>query len=169
MRRFITSLLLLFTAVTALAQGTSNTQLYRPEEDADYELSKMILLAKALNRNVFVQVGGNWCAPCLRFHNFITSDTEISEILNTNYVIYHLNYSKENKNLPLMERFNNPQKLNFPVFLILDTAGRLLHTQRVMELVNSMGYDKQKVLELFNKWKPDVSSTAIKPKESLEE
>jgi hypothetical protein len=136
--------------------------LYRPEEDAEYELSKSIKLAAAFNRNVFVQIGGNWCAPCLRFYNFITSDAEINELLNENFVVYHLNYSKENQNLPILERYNNPHKLNFPVFLVLDSAGKLLHTQRVMDFVNSMGYDRNKIITFLQRWKPAIA--AVKPK-----
>ncbi len=156
--RIVIFILLFVTSLMANSQGSGNN-LYKPDDDAEYELSNLIKLAKAFNRNVFVQVGGNWCAPCLRFNNFITSDEEISSVLNENYVVYHLNYSKENQNMTLMEKYDNPQKMNFPVFLILDTTGKLLHTQKVMDLVNSLGYDKTKVIALFNDWKP----SAIKP------
>ena len=158
-----TAALIITLALSLATSAQPDNTLYRPEEDAEYELSKSVKLASALNRNVFVQVGGNWCAPCIRFHNFISADIELSQLLHENFIVYHLNYSKENQNLPILERYNNPHKLNFPVFLVLDTAGKLLHTQKVMDFVNSMGYDRNRIIAFLQKWKPS-SLVADRPK-----
>jgi thioredoxin-related protein len=165
MIKYFISILLFGITFTATAQQAAPS-LYNPEEDAEYELSKSIRLANEYNRNVFVQIGGNWCGPCHRFNDFITTDEEISKLMYENYVVYHLNYSPENKNLPILEKYGNPHKLNFPVFIILDSTGKLIHTQRVMELVNSMGYDKKKVMDMFNNWKPKPQSGGNKEQET---
>ena len=44
--------------------------------------------------------------------------------MNANYVVYHLNYSKENYNAKLLTKYNFPQRFGFPVFLILDGEGK---------------------------------------------
>ncbi len=142
------------TCLLLLKVQAATAQLYKPEEDAEYEISKTLKLAKNANLNVFIQIGGNWCAPCLRFFNFMTSDKEMNDLLNSNYVVYHLNYSKENMNEKLMQKYGNQQQMNFPVFLILDNEGKLLHTQKVAHLVKGNDYDRDKVINFLNNWKP---------------
>lgn len=142
------------TCLLLLTAQAATAQLYNPEEDAEYEISKTLKLAKNANRNVFIQIGGNWCGPCLRFYNFMTSDKEMNDLLNSNFVVYHLNYSKENMNEKLMQKYGYPQQMNFPVFLILDSEGKLLHTQKVAHLVKGNDYDRDKVINFLNNWKP---------------
>lgn len=154
MRKYILLVSAFLLSTGAFAQDKIAQAIYDPYEDAAHEIDNALKMAKAIGRHVFIQVGGNWCGPCLRFHHFITSDEEINSLVNANYVVYHLNYSKENQNQALLEKYGNPQRLNFPVFLILDEEGRLLHTQRVNDLVNNMGYDRKKLIAFFKKWRP---------------
>ena len=146
---------LLLIATFALSQPAfSQAELYNPEADAEYEISKMIKLAKAVNRNIFIQVGGNWCAPCLKFHNFITADKELSKLLNDNYVIYHLNYSKENPNEKVLSKYGASSNLNFPFFIILNSDGVVLNIEKVSSMVIDLDYDKEKLIRYLNAWKP---------------
>lgn len=50
-------------------------------------------------------------------------------MIQKNYVVYHLNYSKENFNSKLFEKLKYPQRFGFPVFMVLDGKGELMHTQ----------------------------------------
>jgi hypothetical protein len=69
-------------------------------------------------------------------------------------VLYHLNYSKENYNTDLMAKYRFPQRFGFPVFLVLDGEGELLHTQNSEYLEDGKGYDKRKVIDFFGNWSP---------------
>lgn len=152
MKRLFTLILLTYS-VQLWAQTAVERNLYRPEDDARAELQKAAKYAKLTGRNVFVQVGGNWCGPCLKFHHFVSKDSEISELLRTYFVVYHLNYSRENPNAEVLGEFGNPQLKNVPVFLILDENGNLLHTQRVMDLVNNLGYDRRRIIDFLRSWR----------------
>lgn len=83
---------------TAFAQDTTRPRLYNPSADATLQLKTAAAQAGREGKHVFVQVGGNWCVWCIRFHQLCVSDTAISRILRENYVVVHLNYSPENKN-----------------------------------------------------------------------
>ena len=72
--------------------------------------------------------------------------------MNENYVVYHLNYSKENYNTELLKKYKFPQRFGFPVFLILNEEGDLIHTQNSEYLESGNGYDKGKVTSFFNNW-----------------
>jgi hypothetical protein len=74
--------------------------------------------------------------------------------LNKDFIVYHLNYSKENKNLDILAKYEYPQRFGFPVFLILDGNGKLIHIQNSGYLEAGKGYDHEKVFGFLNDWRP---------------
>lgn len=117
-------------------------------------------LAKAGKEGKFVvcQVGGNWCKWCLMFADFVEKDAEITQTINDNFVLSHINYNpkdKDNKEAQkMLQRLNNPQRFGFPVFVVLDSEGKVLHIQDSSFLEEGSGYDKAKVLRFFKNWTP---------------
>jgi thiol:disulfide interchange protein len=154
MRIFLPISLCLFIAISTQAQDMAKFKLYNPAENAEQSLQKAIAKAKATGKHVFVQVGGNWCIWCARFNDFTHADKQIDSAINAGFVVYHLNYSKENENLPILKRYEYPQRFGFPVFLVLDGNGKKLHTQNSAYLEEDKGYSKTKVMEFFGQWSP---------------
>ena len=131
--------------------------LYKPEEKAEMEIANAINEAKKIGKHVFIQIGGNWCIWCARFHEFVTEDKQLDSLMNANYVVYHLNYSKENYNAKLLTNYKFPQRFGFPVFLILDADGKLIHTQNSWYLEDGKtSYEREKVKTFFNEWSPNA-------------
>lgn len=126
--------------------------LYHPEENAAIAIDAAIKKAKEEKKQVFIQAGGNWCSWCIEFNRFTTADSQIDSLIKTDYVVYHLNYSKENKNEKVFENYKFPQRFGFPVFLILNDKGELIHTQNSAYLEAGKSYDKDKVLGFLNDW-----------------
>jgi thiol:disulfide interchange protein len=151
---FIVAFLILSSSV-AFSQDLKKFNLYKPEEDAEAGIAKAVAKAKAENKNVFIQIGGNWCIWCARFNDLVTTDKSIDSLIAANYVVYHLNYSKENKNEKLLAKYGFPQRFGFPVFLVLNSSGTLLHTQNSGYLEaggDSKGYNVNSVKGFFNDW-----------------
>jgi thioredoxin-related protein len=69
--------------------------------------------AKKESKHVLLQIGGNWCVWCYRFNSFVLLDPDLKNILNNNYVVYHLNYSPENRNLDYLKKLGFPQRFGF--------------------------------------------------------
>lgn len=159
MKKLAIVFVLLITAFASNAT-TDTTHLYDPKANAEADIAKAIAEAKKENKHVFIQAGGNWCIWCLRFNNFIKSDQAIYSIVNTNYVVYHLNYSKENKNEAIMAKYGFPQRFGFPVFIILDTDGNRIHTQNSAYLEQNNWYSKEKVTEFLKDWSPAALNPA---------
>jgi hypothetical protein len=77
-----------------------------------------------------------------------------------------MNYSKENYNAKLLAKYGYPQRFGFPVFLILNSEGKLIHTQSSWYLEDGKkSYDHDKTISFFNDWSP----TAFDPKKYTEQ
>lgn len=128
---------------------------YNDKEDAEAKIAEVVKQAKAENKNVMIQAGGNWCIWCLRFNNYVQTTPELKEIVDKNYVYYHLNYSPENKNEKVFAKYGNPgEKFGYPVFIVLDGNGKQIHTQDSAVLEDGKGYSLEKTKEFFTKWGP---------------
>lgn len=124
------------------------------------QIDKALATAKTDSGQKFVicQVGGNWCPWCLRFADFISKDSDIMKVVNDNFVYLHVNYNPRKDNNAtaegLMKRLDNPQRFGFPVFVVLDGDGKVLHIQDSSFLEEGKGYNKDKVLRFLNNWTP---------------
>lgn len=137
-----------------------NKKLYDPTSDAKVEIANAVKKAKKEGKHVFLQIGGNWCGWCLTFDKKVKSSDTLRKALEKNFVVYHVNFSKENKNLDILASLGYPQRFGFPVFVILDGEGNRLHTQNSTDLEEGKGHSTQKTLTFFNNW----SQSAIDPK-----
>ena len=127
-------------------------------------------LAAANTRGKFVmcQVGGNWCPWCLRFAKFITDDADISKLVSDNFEYIHVNYNprssaseeKTAQAKEMLARLGNPRRFGFPVFVVLDGEGNVLHIQDSSFLEEGKSYNKEKVMRFFQSWTPEAVNTA---------
>jgi len=140
--------------------------LYKPGENAEANIDNAMAESKKSGKHVLIQIGGNWCSWCIRFHEFVIKDAQLDSLMNANYVVYHLNYSKENYNGKLLTKYNFPQRFGFPVFLVLDGEGNLLHIQNSWYLEDGKtSYDREKVKSFFTEW----SKRSLDPSEYKEQ
>ena len=162
MKKIILALCAAVLAVTAQAQ-TALKKVYNEEINPLEQIDQAIGKAKAEGKFVVCQVGGNWCPWCLRFADFISKDTTISKVIDENFEYIHVNYNprkseSEEKQLQakaLMERLNNCGRFGFPVFVIIDNEGKLIHIQDSSFLEEGQGYNQEKVLRFFKNWTPE--------------
>ena len=132
---------------------------YNEDINAVEQIQKAVKQAKAENKYVLVQVGGNWCPWCLKFAEFAQTDTLISKIISDNYVYIHVNWSKKNKNEEAMKLLENPTRFGFPVFVILDENGKRIHTQNSVYLEEGKGYNQKLTADFLNIWTPTAVKT----------
>ncbi len=153
----IISTFFLLTA-TVFAQ---ETKLYNPSADAQKEISIAVKKAKAEHKFVLIQTGGNWCSWCIEFERVVKADPQLDSVINSAFIPYHLNFSKENENKKIMAQYGYPQRFGFPVFIILDANGKVMHTQNSEYLEDGKkSYNKNKVQSFLEMWSPN----ALNPK-----
>ena len=152
-----------FFVLTTDAQ-TALKKVYNEDINPIGQIDQAIVKAKTEGKFVICQVGGNWCPWCLRFADFITNDTTISKVIDDNYVYIHVNYNprktegeqKAKQAKAMLKRLNNPARFGFPVFVVLDEKGKVIHIQDSSFLEEGNGYNQEKVLRFFNSWTPEA-------------
>ena len=156
-------LLLMVVCVTwTMEAQTGVKRVYDEEINPLEQIDQAIVKAKESGKFVMCQVGGNWCPWCLRFADFVTKDETISKVVDDNFVYIHVNYNprasegeeKLKRAQTMLKRLNNPARFGFPVFVVLDEQGKVLHIQDSSFLEEGQGYNQEKVLRFFQNWTP---------------
>lgn len=151
---------LLLTIMAVVAMGAAHAQrkhidsIYNPAADARADIKAALQKAAVEKKHVLLQIGGNWCIWCRRLYAFVEEHPRLLEEQNKHYVVYHLNYSKENKNLDILKELGYPQRFGFPVLVILDARGNRLHTQNTGLLEAAGSYDEKNILDMLRQWAP---------------
>ena len=121
------------------------------------QIDKAIARAKAENKNVICQVGGNWCRWCLMFADFIKSDSIVNQAINDNYVYIHVNFARKDAGGELDKRLACASRFGFPALVVLDAEGKVRHIQDSSFLEEGEGYNEKKVLRFLNNWTPQAT------------
>ena len=147
---------LLATAANAQEQ-TALKKVYNEDINPLEQIDQAVAQAQAEGKFVICQVGGNWCPWCLRFADFITNDSTINAVIEQNFVYIHVNYHPRKAGevgKALMKRLNNAGRFGFPVFVVLDGQGNIIHIQDSGYLEEDKSYNAKKVLTFFQQWTP---------------
>ncbi|MES2330608.1 MAG: thioredoxin family protein [Bacteroidota bacterium] len=146
-----------------LSKANYADSLYHPLENAKKEIAAAVAKAKQEKKHVLIQAGGNWCSWCIEFNRFTTTDKQMDSAINADYVVYHLNYSPQVKNFEIFKQYGFPNRFGFPVFLILDGNGKLIHTQNSSYLEEGKSYNKKKIMGFFSEWRPKALEESSYP------
>ena len=145
----------ILTILLLLQYGYSE-EIYNTSADAMADIKSAIALAKDTGKHVFVKVGGNWCGWCKMYAKFTKADEDIMRVMKNEYVFILVNWSTENKNPDAMSYLGNPQRFGFPVFVIIDGDGNILHIQDSALLEEGKGYSKNHVIRFLSVWTADA-------------
>jgi thioredoxin-related protein len=156
--RVLLVLILIISGATVKAQDTK--KLYDPSLDGMKQIKEAVAKASKEGKHVLIQYGGNWCSWCIKFDAFCKADTAITRIIEKNYIPVKLNYDPTNKNDAANAYMENPTRFGFPVFIIIDGKGNVIHIQDSSLLEEGSGYSKNKVKGFFSQW----TTAAIIPK-----
>lgn len=160
-KKTIFTFLAIFLAVAVNAQSGLK-KVYNEDINPIEQIDQAVVKAKSEGKFVICQVGGNWCPWCLRFADFITKDSTISKVIDENFEFIHVNYNprrsqraeKLEQGKTLMKRLNNCGRFGFPVLVVLDNEGRVIHIQDSGLLEEGESYNQKKVLSFFKNWTP---------------
>jgi len=152
MKTILLSLAILLFSTTFLFAQEEGIHIYNPDADAKANIATAVERAKADNKHVLLQIGGNWCPWCIKLHKFIAADAQIDSLLTADYLRVMVNYSKENKNNAIMKELGNPQRFGFPVLVVLDGEGNHIHIQNSWFLEKEKSYDREKLMHFLKMW-----------------
>ena len=168
MYKLIALLTILFSPVGAAATESAQENLkkvYDETIDPLVQLDNAIASASQSRQYVLCQLGGNWCKWCLRLAQLVSQDEEISKLIKDNYKFIHVNYNPRIRNRnsaeqaktdKLLKRLGNPGRFGYPVLIVLDGKGRVLHIQDSSFLEEGDSYSRNKVLRFLRNWTPSA-------------
>jgi len=146
------SLLFLLAFAASLASAADTK--FDPARDPAKDIAAACGVAQAQGKRVLVDVGGEWCAWCHILDRFIAANTDVRTLLDANYVMVKVNWSKENKNEAFLSRY--PAIKGYPHLFVLDATGKLVRSQDTDALESGRDYDRTKFLDFLRKWSPQM-------------
>ncbi len=117
-----------------------------------------IALAKSSNRNVLIEIGGNWCSWCHKMDAFLAVNSDIYQQLHTKFVLLKINVSDTNDNADFMKSL--PPVLGYPHMYVATQSGKMILSKDTAELLNNEKYSRQLWQAFINEWQ--VSSVLTK-------
>ena len=131
---------------------------YDPKRDAAADIDAAVAEARRSGRHVLIEVGGEWCVWCHRLDDYLKRHRKLNALLERNFVMVKVNYSPENENEEVLSRY--PEVAGYPHFFVLDSDGKLLHSQDTAELEKGKSYHARRFKRFLTRWGPQRSGPA---------
>jgi thiol:disulfide interchange protein len=148
-----------WVAVAAIALGAvaqaqmMQQQIYDVNADAKEQVSAAIKTAHAEHKRVLLDFGGNWCGDCIVLdRNFHMPENQA--LLNSDYVVVHVDIGKFDKNMDIAQRYGIPLEKGVPALAVVDGMGRLIYAQKNGEFESMRRMDPSSVHAFLEQWKP---------------
>jgi len=97
---------------------STKTKIFNELSDPQKDLSNAIKIAKKSNKNILLDVGGDWCPWCRKLDKLFHENEEIASLLEKHFIVLKVNYSKANKNEKFLSKF--PKIEGYPHLFVLD-------------------------------------------------
>lgn len=130
---------------------------YDPVRDANKDIAEAVKEAQRTHRNVLLEIGGKWCVWCGYLDKFFTENPSLLKYRQENYVMVKINFSPENKNEAVISKYGKVP--GYPHFFVLDSTGKLLHSQDTSKLEQGRGYNLGAVATFLKEWAPGSVTT----------
>lgn len=105
---------------------------FDPSRNPNTDLREAVRNAKREHKNILMDVGGNWCGWCILVDRTLREDPELHALLEKNYVVLRVNFSKENENPKFLGRY--PKPTGYPAWYVLAPSGKLIKVEDTSEL-----------------------------------
>ncbi len=146
----IALLLILFSLQIYAQADYQPVTKFDPGRNPSTDLQNAIAEAQRTNKNIILDVGGEWCIWCHRIDAFIDGHEDIKNFLHNNFVVMKVNFSQENKNEEFLSKF--PPISGYPHFFVLNKDGVFLHSQDTGKLEEGKDYNPEKFMAFLQEW-----------------
>lgn len=116
----------------------------------DFESAKQ--KARETGQRIILDVGGEWCIWCRQMDDFFLRNPELLAFREKRFIWVKVNMSDENPNQAFLSQF--PPIPAYPYLFVLDSEGKLLHSQRTGKLESGKGYSLSKFQVFLKSWAP---------------
>lgn len=163
MKRFSILMVILFTTffliTPASAISADNlpkySKVYDEKSDPFKDANAAIKLAKETQRNLLIEIGGNWCSWCKKMDAFLLKNPDVYKKLHDEYVLLKVSVSDSNENEAFMKSL--PPVLGYPHMYISTSSGKMILSKDTAELLEDEQYSKVQWLAFLNKWQSSAT------------
>jgi thiol:disulfide interchange protein len=146
------ALTLLFGGTAVAQSAYAPVTKYDPKRDAARDIDDAVAEAKRTNRRILLEVGGEWCVWCHIMDEYFDKHPDLTALRDKNFVTVKINFSHENENKEVLTRYGPIE--GYPHIFVLDSDGKLLHSQGTGVLESGRSYDLEKVNNFLKEWAP---------------
>lgn len=118
--------------LSAVSSAFAAEKIFDPAADPSKDLKAAEKVAEKEHKNILLDVGGDWCVWCRLVDKTLNEDAELHALLEKNFVVLRVNFSKENENKPFLSAY--PKAEGYPQWYVLSAKGKLLKTENTSEL-----------------------------------
>ena len=142
------------------AARSASREIYPDPSQAKSDLAAALKTASQSHKRVIVDFGGNWCGDCqvldIYFHN-----PRNLPILESNFVLVHINIGRMDENLDIAERYGIPVTLGVPALAVLSPTGKILYGQRGGEFSRMGKMEPSAVTKFLVQWRPPKAGCSV--------
>lgn len=131
-------------------QATPVQAPYDTAADAHAQVDAAFATARATNRGVILDFGGNWCPDCRMLAGVLTVPA-VQTWLDGHYVTVMIDVGRRNKNVDIAEKYGVTVE-GLPAVGVLSADGKLLNPGQVTALANARSWSQQAVVDLLARW-----------------
>ena len=142
----------LFLAGSAIGRPAIR-DIYPDPAQAKVDLTSALKTAAKTHRRILLDFGGNWCGDCHVLDMYLHNADNLP-ILESNFVLVHVNVGQYDANLDVAEKYNIPLKRGVPAIAVLSQTGKLLYSQKSGEFESMRRMDPSAVTRFLMQWKP---------------
>ncbi|PKI16367.1 thioredoxin family protein [Colwellia sp. 12G3] len=149
------------TSATAIAPNLPTySKIYDDQRDPFKDATAALALAKETNRQVLIEIGGNWCSWCHKMDSFLAKNPDVYKALHSQYVLLKISVSDSNENNDFMKSL--PPVLGYPHMYVSTAQGKMILSKDTAELLAGNDYSKSQWLSFLTDW--SVNTTKAKAK-----
>ncbi|WP_394172921.1 thioredoxin family protein [Thalassotalea litorea] len=126
------------------------SKIYDDKRDPFADAIAAIALAGHSNRNVLIEIGGNWCTWCHKMDAFLEQNPDIYKALHDNFVLLKVNVSDSNENADFMAGL--PPVLGYPHMYVSTGQGKVILSKDTAEFLDDGSYSKQAWMTFIERW-----------------
>lgn len=126
---------------------------YDPKRSPEEDLKMTIEQAEKGKKRILLVVGGEWCSWCHLMDDYFKKNSKVATALADGFVIMKVNMSQDNRNETFLSKYKK-KSIAYPHIFVLETNGKLIHSQGTGELEEGRGYNEKLVMEFLAEWTP---------------
>ncbi len=125
---------------------------YNEKADAEAALKSAIARAKAKNKLVLLDLGGNWCPDC-RILAAVMELPEVRRFLARHYETVMVDIGRYDRNMQIPARYGITRPKGVPSVLIIDPrSGKLLNEGKTTALADARSMTPQALADWLASW-----------------